>query len=276
MQFGFPYVLAAFLLLTGPGAAAEDVMKRAAARGGLIAAAVPDALPLAARDPSGALVGFDVEVAREIAKRLGLPVTFSTPGWDAILSGKWAGKWDFSVSNITPTEERSRRLLFPSVYRFEAVVAVVHRDNSAVTAPADIRRQRVGVAQGTTFEAYLRRDLTIYAGEAPPDYQIDDPAIRLYPNKGAALNALAWGNGAEIDAVVTSFATAQAAIDTGSPVRIVPGFLFWEPVAVTVEMGNDAFADRIEDIVDDMMSDGTVSALSVKWFGIDMTAPAMQ
>jgi len=276
MQFGFPYLLAAFLLLIGSGADAEDVLKRAAARGGLVAAAVPDALPLAARDSSGALVGFDVEISREIAKRLGLPVTFATPGWNAILAGNWDGKWDFSVSNITPTEDRSRRMLFPSVYRFEAVVAVVHRDNGAVTKPSEIKGLRVGVAQGTTFEQYLRRNLTIYAGEAPPDYQIEDPAIHLYPSKGAALNALAQGKNAAIDAVVTSFATAQAVIDNGSLVRILPGFLFWEPVAVAVEMGNDAFADRIEDVVDDMMSDGTVSALSVKWFGIDMTAPAMQ
>jgi len=257
------------------GASANDVLARAAARGGLIAAANPDALPLAARDKSGALVGFDIEVAKEIAKRLNLPVTFVTPGWDAILAGDWGGKWDYSVSNVTPTEERSKRLDFPADYRFEAVVAVVHRDSGWAGKPADLKGKRIGVAQGTTFEQYLRRDLTIYAGEDPPDYVIDNPDIRRYPNKKAALQALAQGSGAVIDAVVTSYATAQAAIAEGLPVKVVPGFLFWEPVAVAVAPGDDAFADRIDDVIESMLDDGTLSRLSIQWFGLDMTAPVL-
>jgi polar amino acid transport system substrate-binding protein len=254
---------------------AEDVLARAAARGGLVAAANPDALPLAARDASGALVGFDIEVAKEIARRLGAPLSFVTPGWEAILGGDWAGKWDFSVTNITPTEERRARLDFPADYRFEAVVAVVHRDAGWAETPSDLGGKRVGVARKTTFENYLRRDLTIYAGEEPPAYLIEDPAIRVYPNKKAALLALAQGDGAVIDAAVTSYATAQAAIDAGLPVRALPGFLFWEPVSVAVAPGDDAFAGRIETVVEAMFDDGTLSDLSMKWFGLDMTAPIL-
>lgn len=268
-------LLALLVLLPAIGARADGVLARATARGGLVAAANPDALPLAARDTSGALVGFDIEVAKAIARQLGLPVTFVTPGWDAILAGGWEGKWDFSVTNITPTEERSRRLDFPADYRFEAVVAAVHRDSGWAHKPSDIKGKRVGVAQGTTFEQYLMRDLTIYAGEDPPDYLIADPDIRRYPNKKAALLALAQGDGAVVDAVVTSYATAQAAIAQGLPIKIVPGFLFWEPVAVAVEPGDDAFADRIEDAVESLLDDGTLSRLSIKWFGLDMTAPVL-
>lgn len=267
--------LVLLLVLPAVDARAEGVLERAAVRGGLVAAANPDALPLAARDASGVLVGFDIEVAKEIGRRLKLPVTFVTPGWAAILRGKWAGKWDFSVSNITPTEERSRRLEFPADYRFEAVVAVVHRDAAWAKVPSDLGGKRIGVARGTTFEQYLKRDLTIYAGEEPPAYLIDDPLIRPYPNKKAALLALGQGDGAVIDAVVTSYATAQAAIDAGLPIRSMPGFLFWEPVSVAVAPGDDAFAERIEAVVEAMFDDGTLSDLSMKWFGIDMSAPIL-
>ena len=275
MHFVSRYLLVLLVFAAVPGARAEGVLERAAARGKLVAAANPDALPLAARDAAGVLVGFDIEVAKEIAKRLQLPVTFVTPGWDAILRGDWGGKWDFSVSNMTPTEDRSRRLDFPSVYRFEAVVAVVHRDSGWALKPSDIKGKRVGVARGTTFEQYLMHDLTIYAGETPPDYQIEDPTIHRYPNKEKALKALAQGDGAVVDAVVTSFATAEKAIDDGLPVKVVPGFLFWEPVAVAVEQGDEDFSWRVEEVVEAMLDDGTLSALSIKWFGLDMTAPVL-
>ena len=268
MRAGFGYLFAVLFVLSIPNASADDGKSA-----GLVAAAVPDALPLAARNAAGELVGFDIEIAKEIAKRLGRPLTFVTPGWNAILAGGWKGRWDFSVSNITPTEERSRRLDFPAAYRFEAVIVVVHKDNRSVSKSADASGKRVGVAQATTFEQYLRRDLTIYVGEAPPEYLIADPAIRTFANKGEALKALAQGDGAVLDAVVTSYSTAESAIDAGLALRIVPGFLFWEPVAVVVDKGNEALGRTIGEAVEAMMADGTLGALSTKWFGIDMTAP---
>ncbi|MCP5365470.1 MAG: transporter substrate-binding domain-containing protein [Hyphomicrobiales bacterium] len=255
---------------------AEAVMERVTERGTLVAAAVPDELPLAARDASGALTGFDVEVAQEIAKRLGYPVTFVTPGWGAILAGGWNGKWDFSVSSITPTEVRSRFINFPATYRFDAAVVLVHENNRSATMPAHLSGKRIGVKAGTTFENYLMHDLTIYEGEVPVEYVIVDPEIHRYADKDQAVSALAKGDGRIVDAVVTSFAPAKAAIARGVPIRIVPGFLFWEPVAVAIDQGDDAFAQRMHDIVDDMMEDGTLGALSVKWFGIDMTAPLLR
>lgn len=273
MRSALKYVTAVLLVLAVPNASADDGKDGAVSGDGLVAAAVPDALPLAARNATGGLVGFDIEVATEIAKRLGRPITFATPGWNAILAGDWNGKWDFSVSNITPTEDRRRRLDFPSVYRFEAVIVVVRKDNKSVSMPADASRKRIGVAQGTTFEQYLRRDLTIYAGDDAPDYVIAEPVIRLFESKGEALNALARGDGAALGAVVTSYSTAQAAIDDDLPLKIVPGFLFWEPVAVAVEKGNHALARRVGKAVEAMMADGTLGGLSTKWFGLDMTAP---
>jgi polar amino acid transport system substrate-binding protein len=268
-------LIAILFLAVVPFARADAVEQRAKARGYFVAAAVPDALPLAAYDGTGTIEGFDISVATELARRLGLPVRFVTPGWDAILAGGWDDKWDFAVSNITPTEERGRRIDFPAVYRFEAVVAVVHKDSAWALKPANLSGKRVGVARATTFEQYLTRSLTIYAGEAPPPYLIDDPRIELFPNKQTALEAIAKGDGMVVDAIVTSYSTAQAAIDKGMPVKVVPGFLFWEPVAVAVDHGDAAFATRVAETVEAMLDDGTLSALSLKWFGIDMTAPAL-
>jgi polar amino acid transport system substrate-binding protein len=128
----------------------------------------------------------------------------------------------------------------------------------------------------TTFEQYLERNLELFEGARDFEYVIKDPDIRPFPSKDAAMAALAVGDGAEIDAVVTNLSTAQAAIEGGAPLRIVPGFLYWEPVAVAVDKGDPAFAARIDAAVQGMMADGTLSALSKKWFGIDLTTPTLQ
>jgi polar amino acid transport system substrate-binding protein len=79
------------------------------------------------------------------------------------------------------------------------------------------------------------------------------------------------GDGVKLDAVVTSLAHAQAAVAAGMPVRLVPGFLFFEPLAVAVEKGDPEFDAEIERVVEGMRDDGTLSELSLRWFGMDLS-----
>jgi polar amino acid transport system substrate-binding protein len=270
MRAKFGLLLAAVCLLLASHAEAQGVLRRAADRGTLIAAVVPDSLPQAARDGSGKLIGYDIEVASEIARRLGLGIEFVTPSWQEILAGGWARRWDFAVASITPTEARKKTLDFPAVYRMSPATLVVHKDNTTIVWPRDASGKTIGVKADTTYEQYLDHDLTIYAGQRPPAYVIDDPVIRVYPDKAAALAALVEGDGVKLDAVVTALAHVQAAIAAGMPVRAVPGFLFFEPLAVATEKGDPEFNAEIERAVAAMRDDGTLSELSLKWFGMDL------
>ena len=263
--------LAAICLAVSTVAQAGEVLDRARARGSLIAAAVPEALPQAARSSTGALEGFDIDVAREIAKRLGLAIDFVTPSWQEILAGGWARRWDFAVVSMTPTEEREKILEFPAVYRMSPATLVVHKDNSTILSPQEASGKTIGVKADTTFERYLDHDLTMYKGDAPPAYLIDDPVIRVFPDRASAMAALVEGDGVKLDAVVTSLAHAQAAIAAGTPVRMVPGFLFFEPLAVATDKGYPQFDAEIERVVDEMRDDGTLSELSLRWFGMDLS-----
>jgi polar amino acid transport system substrate-binding protein len=263
--------LAAVCLVVSTLAQAGEVLDRARARGSLIAAAVPEALPQAARDSAGKLRGFDIDVAREIAKRLDLGIAFVTPSWQEILAGGWARRWDFAVASITPTEAREKILDFPAVYRMSPATLVVHKDNTTIASPRDASGRTIGVKADTTYEQYLDHDLTIYKGERPPTYVIDDPVIRVFPDKASAMAALAEGDGVKLDAVVTSLAHAQAATAVGMPVRAVPGFLFFEPLAAATEKGDPEFNAEIERAIDAMRDDGTLSELSLEWFGMDLS-----
>jgi polar amino acid transport system substrate-binding protein len=262
-------LLAACVLAVG--ADANEVTDRARERGHFIAAAMPDALPQSGRDEAGNLAGFDIAVAQALGKQLGLGVEFALPSWQDILAGGWDGRWDYAVVSMTPTPEREQTLDFPAVYRFSPAVLVVHESNAEIKEPRDASGKTIGAKQDTTHQQYLNHDLVLYKGAKPFEYQIDQPVVRLFADKADAMAALTQGNGAVLDGVVTSLAHAQAAVAEGLPVRMVPGFLFFEPLAVAVDKRDPAFASEVQEAIDAIRADGTLGRLSVEWFGIDLT-----
>src|SRR3954452_25331919 len=62
------------------------------------------------------IVGFDIDVAREFAKRLGVELKVETPAWELITAGKWQGRWDICICSMTPTKERAEVLAFVTEY----------------------------------------------------------------------------------------------------------------------------------------------------------------
>lgn len=255
-------------LIFAPAAAhAADLLTRIAASGAVTAGAVPDQLPTSGYDAQGQLAGFDIDVSREIGKRLGAAVTFAVTDFPTALSGDWGGRFAYCACSITPTKERTQRLTFPAAYRFDAAVLVVRADNPAIGTIAAASGKRIGVKADTTFEQYLKRDLVIFAG-TPVTYQIERPAIVPFASKEESIDAVVAG---KADAAVTALVTARGAIDGGAPLRIVPGFLFFEPVAIATAKGDAPFDERIAEIVQRMHDDGTLTELSLKWFDIDLT-----
>lgn len=260
-------LLAAILVCIAVVAHADGVLDRAKARGHLIAAVAPDQLPLAARDPSGTLTGFDIEVAEELGSRLGLPVQFATPGWDAILAGEWGGKWDYAVASITPTPRRAEKIDFPTLYRLDAAVAVVRADEKQIARPLDASGKTIGVMGHTTFERYLRQELALDDVGGAIAYMITDPKIEIFRTNTEVLQALVQG---KVQVAVTSLAIAAAARKAGQPIKILPGFLYFEPIGVATEKGDPAFDAKVAEAVEAMRVDGTLSRLSTAWFGIDL------
>src|SRR3954451_22320374 len=82
-------------------------------------------------DDSNKLVGFDVDVANEIAKRLGVKATFETPAWSVLTGGRWHGRFDVAVGSVTPTKARAQVIDFAGIYYYSPYVFVVHKNSNA-------------------------------------------------------------------------------------------------------------------------------------------------
>jgi polar amino acid transport system substrate-binding protein len=222
-------------------------------------------------EQTGEYEGFDIDVATEIANRLGVDVAWETPAWDVITAGSWNGRWDTTVGSMTPTNDRQEVLYFTQPYNFVPAVVVVHADNDDVTdLSTDLDGAKIGVCSGCTYDQFLNKELDIEGYTF--DFIIDDAEVSGYDTDTTALQDLANGR---LDAVITSLTTAQGYIDEGNPVKIVGDPVFNEPLSVGFDKSSDpsseSLFEAVDQIVADMHEDGTLSEFAEEWYGVDTT-----
>lgn len=260
------------LALSASATLAGEVLDRIMSEGILKVATDPNWAPQSFLNDNNEMDGFDVDVAREIAKRIGVDTEFVTPSWDIITAGNWNGRWHISVGSMTPTSSRGEVLNFPAVYYYTPASVAVHRDSPYKTVE-DMSGTTMAAGISTTFELYLQKDLEIDAAGVPPfEYKITPGEYKSYKDGTAALDDLRLGDGVRLNGMVGSLPAIIAAIEADYPVRVLGDPVFYEPLAVAIDKGDKEFNDKIAGIVTDMSTDGTLKRLSEKWYGIDYTS----
>lgn len=260
------------MALNGGLAYAGEALDRVKSAGMLTVASDANWAPQSFLNDKNEMDGFDIDVAREIAKRMEVGVEFVTPAWDIITAGNWHGRWDISVGSMTPTKSRAEVLSFPGVYYYTPASVAVHSD-SAATAIADLNGKTMGACTSCTFELYLQKDLTIDAVGVPGfDYQITAGKMKSYKDSAATMDDLRLGDGVRLDGLVGSLPAILEAIDNGYPFKVLGDPVFFEPLSVAIDIGDAEFTELLAGIVADMHADGTLSALSIKWFGTDFAS----
>ena len=251
---------------------AGEVLDRVMENDKLVVATDPEYPPQSMQKPDGTFEGFDIDVATEIAERLGVEVEFVTPAWEIITAGNWGGRWDLSVGSMTPTKQRAEVLNFPAIYYYTPAVFFVHKD-SQINSLSDLNEKTIGTCGACTYENYLNHDLKLDAEGVPPfEYDVTPGEIRPYPTDVNAMDDLRLGDGVRLDAGISALPTVAAAIENGYPLRIVGDPVFFEPLAVAIDKGDPEFAAKLKEIVQSMHDDGTLSKLSKKWYGVDLSA----
>jgi polar amino acid transport system substrate-binding protein len=256
----------------GDGDGAGDLLASIEDEGVLTVSTDPAYPPQSSlNEDTGEYEGFDIDVATEIAERIGVDIAWEAPAWETITAGSWNGRWDLSVGSMTVTPERSEVLHFSTPYYYTpAVMAVAADDDSISDLTTDLDGQSIAVCGSCTYDFYLQGNLEI-PGESF-DFVIDDPDIITTDTDTTALEQLVQGR---VVAVMSSATTIQAAIDAGLPIKVVGEPLFYEPLAAAIDgsasLDTDSFVSRVSEIIEEMHEDGTLSELSDKWFGLDLT-----
>lgn len=264
-------VLAAAVAMLAAPAFAGETLDRVMKTGKLTMSSDPEYPPQSFLNDANELDGFDVDVGKEIAKRLGVDFGIETPAWEVIIAGGWSGRWDISVGSVTPTKARAQVLSFPAIYYYTPASFAVHTDSS-VTSLEELNGKVIGTCGGCTYDAYLLKDLVIDAEGTPPfEYQVTAGELKTYETDTNAFDDLRLGDGVRVDAVFSALPTIQEAIKNGYPMKVIGEPAFYEPLAVATDKGDPEFDAKIAEIVGEMHKDGTLKALSEKWYGVDLT-----
>ncbi|PSH65198.1 transporter substrate-binding domain-containing protein [Phyllobacterium sophorae] len=255
--------------LSASSALAGETLDRVRKNGVVVDVLVNDYPPFGYINDKNELDGFDVDVAKAFADRLGVKLKLETPGWETIISGKWAGRWDVAISSATPTEERAKVVNFPVVYYSVPAVLVVNKDENQIKSVADISGKRVGVGTGSSYEAYVNRNFVI-PGKPPVEFPFSD--VQAVPgDETVNFQNLALGPGVRLDAIVASLGTAQGQIDATHKIKVLGEPLFAEPNAVVTDKGDPEWDAEVKRVITELKADGTLAKISHKWFHVDIT-----
>jgi polar amino acid transport system substrate-binding protein len=224
----------------------------------------------------GELEGFDIDTAAAIAKGLGVEACFVTPDWTLITAGNWAGRWDISVGSMTITPERAKALYFAQPYYTTPAALFVNKNNTTYAQASDLSSKKIGVCGGCTYENYLNGSLVI-PGETI-NFIINSATIKTYDTDSTALEDLALGDGARLDAVLTAQPTGLEAIKNGKPLKQLGDPVYFEYLAPAIDRNSSldpiSFIAKTSQIVAGLHKDGTLLALSQKYYGTDLTTAA--
>ena len=221
--------------------------------------------PFSYIDDDGVMQGFDVDVAREIAKRMGVEVRFITPAWDVITAGNWNTRWDVSVGSMTPTASRSEVLNFPATYYYTPAAFAVHED-STLTVP-QLSGKTICTTAASTWEMYLQGDLDMLNAPAFT-YDVTPGTITSLVDGAACLDDVRLGAGVRNDGMIDSLPMILAAIDAGYPIKVLGDPAFYEPLSLATDKQYDdpELDAELARIITEMQKDYTLSLLSIQHF----------
>jgi polar amino acid transport system substrate-binding protein len=249
-----------------------DQLARVVASGTLRVNTDPNYAPQSFQNPDGSFDGFDVDVAREIARRLGLDIEFTTFGWDLTVAGSWNDRWDISVGSMTITEERKDVLDFTRPYYFTPaqMAATVA---SGITTLDGLAGQVICVGTATTYQEWLEGTLNL--SDAPtPASPPPGATVFTLPTDQECAQAAQSGR-TDFTGWLSSSTTVDSAIKAGTPMVKVGDPVFYESLAVAFDQQVEdraSFVAAVDAVVQVMHDDGTLSELSKKWFdGLDLT-----
>jgi polar amino acid transport system substrate-binding protein len=215
--------------------------------------------PMGFRDENNEIVGYDVDLAKEVARRMGVELAPQPIDWNAKEQELNTGEIDCIWNGFTITDERKQNLLFTPPYLKNAQVVVV-KGNSPVNTLKDLAGKNAGTQAGSS---------SVDAIEDAPEFKASLKEVIEYKDFLTALMDLDVGG---IDAVVIDLVVANDNINrSGKPFRILKETLGEEEFGIGFRKNDKALADKVWGTLLEMAGDGTVAKIATKWLGADIS-----
>lgn len=214
--------------------------------------------PMGFRDEKNVLVGFDIDLAAEAGKRLGVDVKFKPIDWnakEAELNGK---RVDVLWNGLTITEERKANILFTKPYLENRQIIVV-LEKSPIKTKANLKGKVVGVQDGSSAIEAVEKDAKTAKSLKELKKFADNVAALMDVSTGR-LDALV------VDEVVGRYYTAKKP----GEYRVLDENFGTEDYGVGTRKDDSDLMGKLQKALDDMKQDGTAAAISTKWFGKDI------
>ncbi|MFL0194718.1 amino acid ABC transporter substrate-binding protein [Clostridium sp. WILCCON 0269] len=211
--------------------------------------------PMGFRDEKGQIVGFDIDMAKAAAEKLGVKVEFKPVEWDGIILSLNNKDIDVIWNGLTITADRKKQIAFSKVYLQNKQIIVV-QNNSAIKSKKDLSGKRVGIQLGSSSETALNADTTTSKSLKE---------VRKYSNNTEALLDLNQGR---IDAVVVDEVVGRYYIEKKPGLyKILDDNFGKEDYGVGIRKTDTSFREKLDEALDTIKSDGTADKISKKWFG---------
>ncbi|AWK89360.1 amino acid ABC transporter substrate-binding protein [Azospirillum thermophilum] len=211
--------------------------------------------PFTFHDASGALVGFDVEIGREVAKRIGVKAEFLEGKWDGLIAGLDARRYDAVINQVGITEARKAKYDFSDPYITSRAVLIVRGDNDAIKGFADLKGKKSAQSLTSNFGK-----LAEASGAQLVGTDGFDQSIQLVLNGRA-------------DATVNdslSFLDFKKQKPNAN-VKVVATQDKADYSGIIVRKGETALVAAINGALQAIKADGTYKAISQKYFGEDVS-----
>jgi cystine transport system substrate-binding protein len=249
--------------LTSVAAHAEDLLDSVKQAGVLKIGLEGTYPPFDSRNSAGELEGFDVDVAKAVAAKLGVKPQFIPTEWSGIIAALQAGKFDVIVNQVTITPQRKQALDFSQPYTYSAAQLIQRVDDKREFKSLDEFKgdKKLGVTLGTNYDQMAR---------AVPGIN-----VQTYPGAPEKLRDL---SSKRIDATIDDRLMLPYMIKT-SQLPLRPGAVLKgadQEMGIPFRQNNPKFAKAINDALTELKQDGTLKKISVHWFGTDVTQPVSQ
>ena len=250
-------VLMLAALLTVGASAEEDLLQKIQSRGTIIVGLEGDWAPWSFVDENDELMGFDVEVARAIAEKLGVEAEIIPGEWDGLFAGMDAGRYDMVVNGVEVTPERTEKYDFSDPYAYIRTALIVRGDNEDIKTFEDLKGKKTANSIASTYMNLAEEyGATCYGVDT-----LDETLTMVLQGRvDATLNAIVSYTdylAQHPDANLKVVATTEDASNVAIPMRK------GDETASLLEAVNKAIAELHEE--------GVISELSIKYFGEDIS-----